>query len=128
MNGRRLASEGSGGGKWSRAGIAPGSEPDDSSTMARARFPRGRCGRLAQPIPTAIPRTMNASASTFCMNAMKLFMATGSGRAHAVHRKDFAGEQAHELWIPLPAGSAIEDRDRLVLAEPAAVWTVVGEG
>src|SRR6266851_9546061 len=127
MKATRLTSDRNGGVKCSRAGIRPSSETDDSSTMARARLPRERSRRLAQPIPTAIPRTMNASASTFCMNAMKLVIATGSGRARAVHRRDFAGEQADELWIPLPAGSAVEDRNRLVLAEPAAVWAVVGE-
>ncbi len=95
--------------------------------MARARKPRGRSRRLAQPIPTATPRTMKASASTFCMNATTPLIEPASSRPEAVNGRDLTGKKADELWVPLPARTAGEDGERLALRHLRPVWAVVGQ-
>src|SRR6266851_3708205 len=121
----RLTSERSGGVKCRTAGIRPRSDTDDRSTMARARKPRGRSRRLAQPIPTATPRTMKASASRFCMNATTPLIEPASSRTDAVDGRDLTGEKADEVGVPLPARTAGQDGERLALRHLRPVWAVV---
>src|SRR6266851_3107075 len=123
----RLTSESSGGVKCRTAGIRPRSDTEDRRTMARARKPRGRSRRLAQPIPTATPRTMNASASTFCMNATTPLIEPASCRTEAVDGRDLTGEKADEFGVPLPARTAGEDGERLALRHLRPVRAVVGQ-
>src|SRR5258708_36137768 len=122
----RLTSERSGGGKCRTAGIRPRSDTDDRRTMARARKPRGRSRRLAQPIPTATPRTMKASASTFSMNTTTLLIEPASSRPEAVDGRDLTGEKADQVRVPLPARAATQDPHPLALPHLRALRAVLG--
>src|SRR5258706_3106768 len=123
----RLTSERSGGVKCRTAGIRPRSDTDERRTMARARKPRGRSRRLAQPIPTATPRTMKASASTFCMNATTPLIGRASSRTQAVDGRDLTGEKADEVRVPLPVRAAGQDGERRPLQQLRPVRAVVGQ-
>src|SRR5258708_13215347 len=92
--------------------------------MTRASTPRGRSRGLAQPIATATPRTMKASASTFCMNATTLLIGPASSRPEAVNGRDLTGEKADEVGGPLPARTAGEPGERLALRHLRPVWAV----
>src|SRR5229473_5557657 len=123
----RLISDSRGGVNPSSWGRRPSKETSERRTMARARKPRERSRRLAQPIPTATPRRTNPTASTFAMTAVALFMSPDSRSPEPVEDGDLGREQVDQLRVPLPARATGEDGDRLVLSKPSAIGPVAGQ-
>src|ERR1700737_2821382 len=95
--------------------------------MARARNPRERSRRLAQPIPTATPIRTNATASTFAMTAIVSFIPADSRGPEPVKGGDLGREEVDPLWAPLPPRGTGENGDRLLLPKPGTIWPVAGQ-
>src|SRR2546422_3604641 len=127
MNATRLTSLRSGGVNPSSMGRRPSSDPSASRTMARARNPRDRSRRLAQPIATAAPRTTNATASTFCMTATTPCTVKSSGGAGVFDRRHLAYQNRDGLWIPLMRRTVDQNRHGLLDRESRPIRAVVDQ-
>src|SRR5690348_16016781 len=90
----------------------PSATTNDSRTMARARYAVDWSRSRSQIAAAATPSTRNATASRFCMKAIRSVTVSCDSERRKIRK--LADNHVDDLWVPLLARAVQQGRDRVV--------------